>query len=141
MRYSSLRTGEYLEKLREPCEKRLGWQQFYAGCRQFNCQWQTIQAPTDFCNSTCVGLSQLERGQYSLSTLDEQSDCCILGEFIIFWKFAEVGKAQRRHGKLMFCTQMQHFAARHQYFQARANGKQFLDKWSRRHDLLEVVQH
>src|SRR5260370_19131118 len=36
---------------------------------------------------------------------------------------------------------MQHFTARHYYFQTRANSQQFLYEWSSRHDLLEVVQH
>src|SRR5260370_22220646 len=35
---------------------------------------------------------------------------------------------------------MQHFTARHYYLQTRANRQQFLDEWSSRHDLLEVVQ-
>src|SRR6266702_5791729 len=128
------------EPLAQPCEQRLGREQFATSCCQFNRQGQAIEADTNLSERTSVGTGQLERGLDGLGTLQEEGDGGIVRQGISRRKLREVRHGEGWDAEFVFSLDVQHCAAGHEHSEVWAPCKQVGQVWGCCQELLEIVK-
>src|SRR5579859_1303121 len=107
-----------MQSLGEASEQGLWGQEFNAGCGQLDRKGESIQTHTNFRHGSGILCRQAKRRQVGLSALYKESHRDVLHEALRLWKACQIRHSQRRERKLLLYMKVEHFTARHKYFQA-----------------------
>src|SRR5215471_1677639 len=138
--YITYTADEQRQTLPQTRQERLWWEQPDARRRQFDGQWEPIQAHADFCHERRVGVCHLELRGDRLRPLDEEGHRLVLREGKEIRQVPGIRERQGWHVELAFGSQMQPLPACDQHFQAWAPGEQVCHGQRCADHLLKVIQ-